>query len=216
MHTSQESENDGLSTHRIEALHDGVFAIVMTLLVLELRVPDATDAQGLLHDLARLWPIAMSYVLSFINLGINWVGMNYQFHYIKRSDRILLWLHIAFLMLIALLPFSTALLGRYSTLQPAYLFYGLNLIAVGMISYVHWCYATMHHRLTSHTISLSLVRSIKRRILVAPVVSLAAIVVSYFSMPASLLLYLFLPPYYLWPARFDQFWSRPAVAHQHD
>src|ERR1700737_1299223 len=106
-----------LSRNRIEALTDGVFAVAMTLLVLDIKVPElpqpmATDE--LLRQLLALWPKFLSYVISFVILGVYWVGHHVQLSFIRRADRPLLWINILFLLWVALVPFSTALLGEYA------------------------------------------------------------------------------------------------------
>lgn len=90
------SVNNQLSTNRIETLSDGVFAIVITLLILEIRVleiPEALIETQLLHKLLELWPKYLSYVTSFLVIGIYWVAHHNVFHYVKRSDRVLPWLN---------------------------------------------------------------------------------------------------------------------------
>lgn len=96
---------------RIEALSDGVFAIALTLLVLDLKVPinDAIKTeQELWHALGDLSPKILSYFLSFMTLGIFWTGHTAQFHFIEKSDRNLNWLSFFFLLVVSVLPFTTA------------------------------------------------------------------------------------------------------------
>ena len=103
-----------LSPNRIEALTDGVFAIVMTLLVLELSVPAIAGGSAeaeLTTRLFEMWPKFVSYTVTFVMLGFMWSIHHYQFDRIKSADSVLVWLNIVFLMLISLLPFSTSLLG---------------------------------------------------------------------------------------------------------
>jgi uncharacterized membrane protein len=207
-------ESQGLTTSRIEALHDGVFAIVMTLLVFQLKVPEVTSAVKLYAALQELWPFFLIYLVSFISLGIFWVGQHIQFHYIMHSDRILLWLNIVYLMWISLLPFSTALVGGYPMLQLPYLVFGFNLVVIGIMGYCHWHYATTHHRLTEHTISPELIRGVKTRLLLLPLVAVIAMILSSWKLQVSLGLYLLLPLYYIWPGKVDRFWSMPAVPHR--
>ena len=163
-----------LTPRRIEGLQDGVFAIVMTLLVLEIKIPEITNTAEISHELMALLPIFLTYFITFINLGIYWVGQQIQFHSIERSDRIFSWIHISFLMFISLLPFSSAFLGRYPDQQIASLVYGINLCAVGLMSYAGWRYASSHHRLTTHRLSDTMIHSVSHRILVAPVAAVVA------------------------------------------
>lgn len=216
MHNSHDAtEQTALTPKRIEALHDGVFAIVMTLLILELKIPEVHDSEHLHAELLALLPIVISYVITFVNLGIYWVGQQIQFHFIERSDRAFSWIHVLFLMLVSVLPFSSALLGHYPSDQIVSILYGLNLIAIGLVSYGSWRYATHHHRLTVHTIDDTFVKKVNRRILAAPVAALIAILLSFVSMTGSLLVYLLIVPYYIFPGRVDRFWRQEAVPHTH-
>ncbi len=214
-HSHDAIEITALTPKRIEALHDGVFAIVMTLLVLELKIPEAADFRHMHEELLALVPIIISYVVTFVNLGIYWVGQQIQFHFIERSDRPFAWIHILFLMLVSLLPFSSGLLGRYPNDQIASIVYGVNLIMIGFVSCASWWYATQHHRLTLHTIDDRFIRRVQSRILVAPVAALFAILLSFISVTGSLCVYLLIVPYYIYPGGVDSFWRQKAEPHTH-
>ena len=145
-----------IPTNRLEALTDGVFAIVMTLLVLEVSIPEIAY-ESLQAELPRrlleLWPKLYSYALSFLVLGILWTLHHRSFHSIKRCDNALIWLNIVFLMFIALIPFSTSLLGNYGTEQLSIVIYSSNaLLALGMRLLI-WTYATGKYRLVDSDIS---------------------------------------------------------------
>jgi uncharacterized membrane protein len=107
--------NRGLSKTRIEALTDGIFAIAMTLMVFDIKLPvgPQTTPWSLRSELIGLWPRFLAYAISFIMLGVYWVGHHNQYHYIRRTDRGFLWINIFFLMGVSLIPFSTGLLGQY-------------------------------------------------------------------------------------------------------
>jgi len=102
-----------LRTSRVEALSDGVFAIAMSILVLNISVPTASavSADRLASTLCQPAPQVLVYVVTFINLGVLWVGQHNQYHFIARADRWFLWINIAYLLLISFMPLSTALLG---------------------------------------------------------------------------------------------------------
>src|SRR5205823_4480475 len=105
---------------RIQALSDGVFAIAMTLLIFNIKIPqEARTVNQLATKLAELTPNFVTYVLSFISLGIYWVGHHNMYHSIRKTDRPLLWINILFLMMVAFLPFSTNLVGLYASNQLA-------------------------------------------------------------------------------------------------
>src|ERR1700760_931543 len=135
----------GQSIERLAALSDGLFAVAMTLLVLDLKVPvgqTITTDQALLAALADLAPRLVVYLMSFLTLGIFWVGQQTQLSHFARSDRHLTWIHLIFLFAISLMPFSTALMAEFITLRSALLLYWLNILACGILLLVSWRYAT--------------------------------------------------------------------------
>jgi uncharacterized membrane protein len=142
------NEIAGQKTGRIEAISDGVFAVALTLLVLDLKVPlnDGIYAEGdLLKSFCALTPQLLTYFLSFMTLGIFWTGHTTQFVYINKSDRNLNWISLFFLMLVALLPFTTAFLSKFVTFKLAIGVYWLNILLLGLGLLIHWCYAYKHN-----------------------------------------------------------------------
>jgi uncharacterized membrane protein len=126
----------GRNLHRIAALCDGVFAVAMTLLVLDLRAPAANaihSERDLLHALAALSPRLLTYLMSFVTLGIFWVGQQTQHDHMAKSDRSYAWINIAFLMVVSLVPFSTAFLAEFITYKTALLVYWLNILMLGVL-----------------------------------------------------------------------------------
>jgi uncharacterized membrane protein len=101
-----------VSTNRTEAFSDGVFAIAATLLVLELKIPHA-EAGGLLGALLERWPSYATYAVSFLTIGIIWVNHHAILDRVKTVDRPLLFINLVFLMVVAAIPFPTALLADY-------------------------------------------------------------------------------------------------------
>lgn len=131
----------GQNLERLAALSDGIFAVAMTLLVLDLRVPVSSAAMHIDNDLA-LWgalgalsPRLLTYFMSFLTLGIFWVGQQTQLNHFARSDRYLTWLHLGFLLVVTVIPFSTGLLAEYITLRAALLVYWLNIFLLGVMLY---------------------------------------------------------------------------------
>jgi len=198
----------GLSTVRIQGLSDGVFAFAMTLLILDIKVPQIAAAMvssQLAHLLVALWPKILSYVTSFLILGVGWVGQHTAFHYIKRSDRILLWLNILYLMGVAFVPFSTSLLGTYPDERIAIFFFGTNLVLIAVLLYAIWTYATWHHRLVDHHLEPIVIKLLKQRIASAVVIYFVIIGISFFSTNASRILFLLGPLSYVRPSRLDRY-----------
>jgi len=134
----------GQSVERLAALSDGIFAVAMTLLVLDLHVPLAQAVHSE-HDLwgalVALAPRLVVYMLGFLTLGIFWVGQQTQLNHLTRSDRSLSWIHIAFLFAVSVTPFSTALLGEFTAYRIALLLYWGNIVLLGGTLYSSWGYA---------------------------------------------------------------------------
>ncbi len=196
----------GLTKARIGALTDGIFATVMTILVLGLRPPTlnvSTPGASLSSELSKLALNILTYALTFITLGLYWVGHHNQFHYVRRTDRALLWINIAFLMSIGFVPFTTSLLGAYPGDPTAVRAYGANLLANGLGLYGTWWYATSGRRLVDSDLASSTVTLVKRRSLVGPSVFSTGIAVSFISPLASIIIF-FLPfPFYILPGHVD-------------
>ena len=163
--TQLSSKGSFLPINRVEALTDGVFAIAMTLLVLELGMPVITGGPvntELLRRLFELWPKLLVYVLSFVLLGMTWVHHRLMFHYIERSDGKLAWMNIIFLMFVALVPFAASLLGEYSNSQIAVLVYGIVALLIIILSFVIWMYITRIDELADRVIETDV--AIRRKI----------------------------------------------------
>jgi len=159
----------GRNLDRLAALSDGVFAFAMTLLVLDLHVPEAVPIHGerdLLRALGALAPRLVPYLMSFLTLGIFWVGQQTQFSYFARGNRHLAWIHLAFLFALTLMPFSTAFLATFITYRTALVVYWLNILLLGLGLYASWAYA-VHARLLTAEASPDVSRAMFRRIRLA-------------------------------------------------
>ena len=139
------NEIAGRSVERLAALSDGVFAVAMTLLVLDLRSPAAEavhSERGLWLALVALAPRLAVYMMTFMTLGIFWVGQQSQLNHLARSDRSLSWIHIVFLFAVSMTPFSTSLLAGFTTYRTALLVYWANILLLGATLYFSWVCAT--------------------------------------------------------------------------
>ncbi len=135
----------GQSVERLAALSDGIFAVAMTLLVLDLHVPakELVHTEGdLRRALAAMSPQLLVYLMSFVTLGILWVGQQTQLNHLERSDRDLTWIHLAFLFAVTLMPFSTRLLAEFISHRAALLVYWSNILLLGALLYLSWGRAT--------------------------------------------------------------------------
>jgi uncharacterized membrane protein len=161
----------GQNIERLAALSDGLFAVAMTLLVLDLKVPAAEairSDKALLAALCDLVPRLVIYLMSFLTLGIFWVGQQTQLNHLARSDRHLTWIHLGFLFAISLMPFSTSLMAEFIAFPTALLVYWLNVFVLGAMLFASWRYA-MHARLVRAEVTPVIDRSVERRIVIAQV-----------------------------------------------
>ena len=168
----------GSSLGRLAALSDGVFAVSMTLLVLDLKAPSAPEhaqhpiwsgggsehalLHALLHDVA---PRLLPYAMSFLTLGIFWVGQQTQLESFTRSTRALTWIHLTFLLAVTLMPFSTALLAEDTTYRLSMAVYWLNLFALGVVLFVSVRYANRAGLIREET-TVEMRAALERRIVV--------------------------------------------------
>ena len=201
------SERADLS--RILALSDGVFAIVITLLVFELKVPMATSTgepltqRELISQLIDLTPKLASFAATFIVIGVYWTGHHGVFKHIIHYDRGLLWMNNLFLMCVSFMPFPTALLGTYWYTQVGVTVYGLSLFFSGASLALLWRYATNNRRLVEPNLENRIINLGHQRILIAPIAAMMSILVSTVSPIYSLWVYLFAGFAYLIPSRLD-------------
>ncbi|TGQ70887.1 DUF1211 domain-containing protein [Mesorhizobium sp. M00.F.Ca.ET.186.01.1.1] len=154
---------------RVVGITDGVFAIALTLIVLEIRVPAHEGIHSeydLLAAIAALAPRFLTYALSFLTLTIFWFGQQAQHGLIAKSDRRLATLNLCFLAFIALLPFSTDFLADFLEFRTAVLVYWLNLLMLGITLFASWRYAETNGFLaegvddeTRHTVYLRIVKA---------------------------------------------------------
>ncbi|MCF3945212.1 TMEM175 family protein [Acidiphilium sp. AL] len=159
----------GQNLDRLAALSDGLFAIAMTLLVFDLHTPVVAaihDEAGLWRALLRLGPHFATFLMSFLTLGIFWVGQQTGLGMVARCDRHLTWLNLGFLFAISLLPFSTRLIGDFPDYRLALGFYWLNILLGGVMIYASWRYARAA-RLLKPEITEATACAMERRVLVA-------------------------------------------------
>jgi uncharacterized membrane protein len=149
---------------RVVSFSDAVFAITVTLLVLEIRPP--TGYTNLLHGLVALWPSYLSYALTFLFIGQVWANHHVMFDHIRAADRVILLLNTVLLMMVAFLPFTTAVLaGALRSghgLRTAVVFYGIAFDATALTFNAVWQYAR-RHRLLSKTLDPAGATAIGRR-----------------------------------------------------
>ena len=140
---------DHVGLERLIFFSDAVFAIAITLLALEIRLPGTEDVltdDQLLAQLLNLWPRYLAYVISFLVIGTFWLAHHRRFRYIRRYDRRLLWINLLLLMCIAFIPFPTGVISEHIG-RTATIFYALTMIVTGLLSGAVWWYAAWRDRL---------------------------------------------------------------------
>ena len=194
---------------RVEAFSDGVIAIAITLLVLEIDVP---SSGGLWHQLAEQWTSYVAFVLTFFLIGIMWVNHHAMFREVERIDRPLLFLNILLLMGIAFLPFPTALLAAYvreggNNGRVATAIYSFTSVVIGCGYLALWWYLMRHPRLLRASFGVEGAERAFRRTIVGPAAYALSIVIALIAPLACLVVYALIALYFVFPV-----WGRPAPA----
>jgi uncharacterized membrane protein len=194
-----------VGTNRLEAFSDGVLAIAITLLILEVKVPAAASGR-LGHDLLHQWPSYASYVVSFAVIGIIWVNHHAMFERIARVSRTLLFLNLLLLMTVAFLPFPTALLAAYVNrggrdAHVAAAVYGLAMELIGLGFMALWVYLARTPDVLVEGFTAANAAAAVRRTVVGPLLYLVAIALAFVSAPLSLAVYGAVAVYFVLPGR---------------
>jgi uncharacterized membrane protein len=193
------------SPARVEAFSDGVFSIIITLLVLDLRVPplDSLNGRTLADALLQQWPLYVAYVLSFLQVGVIWANHHTMFHYIHRSDHILLICNLLLLLCTALLPFTTAIFAEYglagrADIRLAAFIYSAALGAAGLFFYLLWRHAMRAGLIKSHADPHHL-RALSWNWMFVPIFYGIALMLSLVNPYLSVVIYMLLLLYYALP-----------------
>jgi uncharacterized membrane protein len=189
----------GTDVERLVFFSDAVFAIAITLLALEIRLPELRDptARELAQALRGLLPQFYSFAISFWIIGVYWLAHHRIFRYIRAYDRRLMVINLWFLMWIVLIPFSASLLGGYASYQLAEVVYFSHMIVTSLSMALLWWYATSDRKLVDPDLDPALVGYNYLRISSLPIVFVLAIGISFFSTAAagySVLLLFFVRP----------------------
>ncbi len=168
-------------TERILAFSDGVFAIVITLLVLGITVPSVPNAD-LLPALRKLLPAVAAHIVTFALLGVYWIGHHAVFTLIKRYDRPFLWLNLLYLFFVASMPFPTALVIHYNDQLISYIIYCTVLIMAGLSANLLWLYASKDGRLLGEHVTRDAIAITNRRLVLVPIVYLLALLTAFINL----------------------------------
>jgi uncharacterized membrane protein len=200
---NHDHEHD-LSTTRIETFSDAVIAIIVTLLVLDLKVPELVATvgnAGVIKALLNLAPQFASFVISFFVICIFWVNHHQFFHGIRRADRKLLWLNNLLLFWLCFIPFPTALLGRYPTNTVAVMLYGAILFLAAATFSTMSYYAFFKGKLVDEHLSQKELRHTQRRSYVGISAYGLSVLAAPLSISISLAIFLIVPLIYFVPRR---------------
>ena len=197
----------GMAPGRLLTLADGIFAIAMTLLVLDLRLPE-TPGVDLATRLGSLIPRFGTFVVSFVVLGVFWFAHHQTFHFVVRVNRTLVWLSVLFFMGVALIPFVASVLGANYNDPIALTLYGGVIGLLTVLGYVVRWYLTGERGLVVGGLDPDLVRKVSQWIAVGPSIALVAIVLAFVNPLISLLIYLVLPVLFIAFNPVDSYFER--------
>ena len=188
-------KNPYLTMGRLEAFTDGVFAIAITLLVMEIKVPGHArieEAGSLYNALIQLWPHYLSYIVSFFVIGVWWSSMHHFHQIVKRTNHAFNLINIFFFMTIAFIPFTTAVMGEYISepehRQAAVTVYCLGYYLPSVAALIMVLYAFPNYRLADPAITKKFLNTFRLKVIAGQVLTLAALVVSFFFPLAALVI----------------------------
>jgi uncharacterized membrane protein len=189
-----------MTKNRLEAFSDGVFAIVITLLILDVRFP--ADKPLTLETLWGVAPHLWAFVLSFVIVGVYWVSHHNMLYFIRTVDRQLLWLNLTLLLLVVFIPFPAALLGQHADSELAVALYGINLMLVNAAGTAMWLYATSRPHLAVDGMAPALSRFVAKLHAAPILVYAAAIALAHWYVPLGLILFAAVPAFFILPNPF--------------
>jgi len=188
-------------TTRLEAFSDGVLAIAITLLIIDVHVPEAHGNLG--HQLGQEWPSFVSYVISFAIIGIIWVNHHALVQHVGAVDRTFLFLNLGLLLTVAWLPFPTAVLARYvrhgHDAKVAAALYGASMMTVGIAFIGLWSHLARTDTVRAPDFSAADARASRRRTFVGPIVYGLSVAVAFVSPVACLAIWAAIAVYFVVP-----------------
>jgi uncharacterized membrane protein len=202
-----------MTKNRLEAFSDGVFAIVITLLILDVRLP--ADKPLTLETLWSVAPHLWAFALSFVIVGVYWASHHNMLHFIKQVDRQLLWLNLALLLVIVLIPFPAGLLGQHLDSELAVMLYGINLMLVNAAGAAMWLYAMSQPNLAVDGIAPALPRFVAKLHSAPILVYGLAIALAHWYVPLGLILFAAVPAFFILPNPFIDRRLRAAMEASH-
>ena len=207
MNGKAESDGRGMGKNRIEALTDGIFAVAMTLLVLDIKPPvhlRFETSEALIDHLSVLEHSFVMYAISFVVLAMFWLGHHLQFHFVRHVDRQLLWINLVFLLVAVVVPFSTNLVGDHGHLQLPVVLYAVNLLVLTLLLFLQLRHLAARPHLIAPDLTREAVTHLHRQLLLFGVVPVVSIAASFYSPRLGMYLYALLAVPAFLPGRIDR------------
>jgi uncharacterized membrane protein len=196
----------GLAKGRIEALTDGIMAVAMTILVLDLKF-DGTEKitadDHLIRHLLEIERTFTVYLVSFVVLGMYWIAHHTQFHFVRRVDRGVLWINLAFMLLVTVVPFTTSIMIDYEDLRIPVILYGANQLLLSAMLLANVNYIGRRPALCEPALTPQVVGFIHRRLLLFSAVPALSMIVALFNTRAALYLYFLMAVVHFFPRSLD-------------
>lgn len=190
------ADQETITTHRLEALTDGIFAFSMTLLVIFIETPKAHhlgSPQQLQAYLTGQYPQFISYIITFLVLANFWIIHHRLSQFISKTNYINLWLNIALMLFIVLLPFTSMITGDFPQSWGSIFLFISNIFLICTLLLLIWLYASNHHRLMDASIEQKRIKSTTIQLFIGVFFSALSIVISFFNLSGALYVYLLIP-----------------------
>lgn len=202
----EQKQQSTLNTQRLEAFSDGIFAIVITLLFINLKVPEignSGDWRELLNALHLLLPKFLSIFVSFAFVAIFWVAHHQFFHTLRETTRALLYLNLGFLFLVCFIPFPAAIIAEFPSNKTSVVFFGVTVLLTGIMLFALRRYAWLKHKeITSVTDDDAVKKALYRSGIIV-LLNFVGLIVSFFYPLAAILIYLLTPLALLFPVKVE-------------
>ncbi len=187
----------GMSKNRAEALTDGIFAFAMTLLVLGMEVPEPKpgyiSADMVSATLADIYPDFTHYLVAFVMLASFWLLHHRCYDRLKAIDLRMLWMNIATLVFVALIPFTTDLADGYVEVPLAGLIFSVNMLIVGTLLFLQWSYASRSKHMLIENVTPEQISMVSRKMLIMPCIAIIAIALALMGFPWTVMVYMIAP-----------------------
>ena len=191
---------------RLESLTDGILAVAMTILVLDLKFDGSENLSSDAHLISYLIDIGRTfavYIVSFVVLGMYWIAHSMQFHYVRRVDRGMLWINLGFMLLVTTVPFTTSVMIRYEELLLPVVLYGVNQFLLGAMLVLNLIHLSRHRSLADESLTTGTIQFLYRRLAWFCGIPAASIAVAFFSTHAALYLYGLMAVVHFFPKPLD-------------